>query len=78
VQDGSFAQEDIEGIFNKNCAIVYPNVRPSLPLFPAYPFASEPDESLLLSLLVQFKFSFTIWACAFTRLPPCCFLPRKS
>jgi lanosterol synthase len=33
LEDGSWAQEDIEGIFNKNCAIVYPNVRLSLSVF---------------------------------------------
>lgn len=26
-QDGSWAQEAIEGVFNKSCAIVYPNFK---------------------------------------------------
>ena len=26
-QDGSWAQEAIEGVFNKNCAIAYPNFK---------------------------------------------------
>lgn len=33
VQDGSWAQEAIEGVFNKTCAIAYPNFKFSFPIW---------------------------------------------
>ena len=32
-QDGSWAQEAIEGVFNKTCAIAYPNFKFSFPIW---------------------------------------------
>jgi len=33
VQDGSWPQEAIEGVFNKNCTISYPNFKFSFPIW---------------------------------------------
>ena len=33
LQDGSWAQEAIEGVFNKTCAIAYPNFKFSFPIW---------------------------------------------
>lgn len=33
IQDGSWPQEAIEGVFNKNCAISYPNFKFSFPIW---------------------------------------------
>jgi lanosterol synthase len=33
VKDGSWAQEAIEGVFNKNCAIAYPNFKFAFPVW---------------------------------------------
>ena len=33
IQDGSWPQEAIEGIFNKNCAIAYPLFKFSFPIW---------------------------------------------
>jgi lanosterol synthase len=33
LQDGSWAQEAIEGVFNKTCAISYPNFKFSFPIW---------------------------------------------
>jgi lanosterol synthase len=32
-QDGSWPQEAIEGVFNKNCTISYPNFKFSFPIW---------------------------------------------
>lgn len=49
-QDGSWPQEAIEGVFNKTCAIAYPNFKFSFPIWmlgKAHKYLAELKDTLL-------------------------------